>query len=499
MNYSLGPEEAWDPLPASAWDAAAAKHLLRRVCWTAVPDQAAYALRIGLPATLGDLFPNQAPVLREPDEVAQYGRGLPSDIERARSAAPAERRQIQRETRERGQRALQELAVRWLAYAADPACSSYAKWVLFLSNLYVVGADKVQDPDLIFRHFDILGRYGLAPAPLLAKAVLRSPAMMIYLDINQNRREAPNENFAREFFELFSLGIGHYTEHDIKESARALTGYRYDRMTDEVLFIERQHDWGPKTIFGETGDFDGDSMIDLTFKQRAAGARVPQKMVEFYLSDTPLPDEYLYALGDRWRTEGAYSLDWLVKRFFGSRLFFAPEFRGEFIKSPAQYYLGLIQDLRLNVIPLPRFVVYPMRQMGQALFYPPNVRGWVGGHHWIDSATLSARRTVVELLFTPLDEGRLNADEQAVLASAHAAGTDRFEVDDLRLQAFADAAPAEAVARLQDEFLPLSLEPGLASALEAYLAASGNDTGARLQRVRRAAITVFESPVYQLC
>jgi hypothetical protein len=175
-------------------------------------------------------------------------------------------------------------------------------------------------------------------------------------------------------------------------------------------------------------------------------------MVKFYLSDTPLPAEHLAALGTEWR-EGGYELRTLAKRFFGSRLFFAPEFRGAFIKSPLQFYLGLLQDLRLEVAPIQRFTLNPMRQMGQLLFYPPNVRGWVGGRNWINSATLAARRQLVETLFAPIDERSLNADEQLDLVAAESNGITAFTVEDAALAPLAQLSAPEAAQRLVAGYL----------------------------------------------
>ena len=320
-----------------------------------------------------------------------------------------------------------DMSIHWMQFAARPENSAYAKWVLFLSDVYVVSYEKVNRTPLIYRHVDTLARHGLGPAPVLTKAISRSPAMITYLDLNQSRRGAPNENFARELFELFVLGEGNYTEKDIKESARAFTGYRL-RPPAEFVFAPLQHDTGPKTIFGQTGNFSGDEVIDLAYGTKAAGAFLPHEMVKFYLSDAMLPKDYLLAIGERWQAQG-YDLRWLAHAFFGSRLFFAPEFRGNFIKSPVQFYLGLVQDLDLSVAPIPRFVLNPLRQMGQVLFTPPNVRGWVGGRNWINSAALAARRTMVEMLFNPINEKTLNADELVDVAAARSRGQADFAVE----------------------------------------------------------------------
>jgi uncharacterized protein (DUF1800 family) len=499
MMPSLSPPDSWQPLAPPDWNAEAARHLLRRTGWTAQSAEVERSVQDGLPATLDRLFPATPVLCPEPALTARFAAGLPALAQRIRAASPEERRQLQREERERAQATLVNLTIRWLQFAAQPEHAAGAKWVLFLSDVYVVSSAKVYNPALIFQHFDLLGRNGFGPAPALTKAVSRSPAMIQYLDLNQSQKRAPNENFAREMMELFVLGEGHYTEADIKEAARAFTGYRTRPAFGDFLFAPGQHDDGPKTVFGHTGNFTGDEVIDLAYGLPAAGAFLPHELAKFYLSDTPLPREHLQALGAAWSTEGGYNLRWLAQRFFGSRLFFAPEFRAGFIKSPVQFYLGLVQDLGLNVTPIPRYVVNPLRQMGQVLYQPPNVRGWVGGRAWIDSATLAARRALTEALFTPIDEEKLNADEQLELVAARTQGQDRFTVTDASLADFAGPGPAELVARLSRTLLPAAPAPAFGTALQDYLAAGPSDPASQAHRLRRAVVTLLESPEYQLC
>jgi uncharacterized protein (DUF1800 family) len=497
MNLSFAATEAWLPLPAADWNPEAARHLLRRAGWSALPADVTRAATEGLAATLDRLFPTQPMLFPEPRMTAHLKEDTP---ELARSVLeagnPQEKQRLLREARERTQLAIQDMSIKWLQYAAQPQNAAFAKWVLFLSDVYVVGVDKVRNGALIWSHFDILGRNALGAAPALAKAVSRSPAMVTYLDLNQSKRGAPNENFARELFELFLLGEGNYSEKDIKESARAFTGYRqqYGVFHD----VPAQHDPSPKTIFGQTGPFTGDDVIDLAFEQPAAAAFLPHEMVKFYLSDTPLPPEYLKALGTTWQGED-FDLRALALRFFGSRLFFAPEFRGDFIKSPIQFYLGLVQDLDLSVAPLPRSVLVPLRQMGQMLFNPPNVRGWVGGRNWINSATLEVRRQLVESLFSPIREDALNADEQIELVAARANGTSNFSVSDATLAPLALLDPADATDHLLASFLALPAAPPFRDSVRRFLAADHADGPQKLRRLRRATVTLLQSPEYQLC
>jgi len=497
MTLSLAPAEAWQPLPSAAWTADAARHLLRRAGWTATPAETDRAVAAGLSATLDRLFPAQPAAFLEPTLVAHLRADAPEIARRLVAANDEqEKRLLQREARERTQLALQDMSLRWLQYAAQPANSAFAKWVLFLSDVYVVGAEKVKNTALLWSHFDLLTRHGQGPAPELTKAVSRSPAMVVYLDLNQSKSEAPNENFARELFELFVLGEGNYTESDIKQAARAFTGYR--QQLGEFRFAPRQHDAGTKTLFGKTGNFTGDEVIDLAYQQPAAGAFLPHELAKFYLTKTPLPPDYLAALGADWSRSG-YGLRDLAHRFFGSRLFFAPEFRGDFIKSPVQFYLGLVQDLQLNVAPLPRQVLVPLRQMGQMLFNPPNVRGWVGGRNWINSATLAVRRQLVESLFQPIREDTLNADEQIDLVAARAAGASQFTVPPGLLAPLASLDAAAATDRLLSGFLALPAAPQFRDSVRQFLATEREDDSHRLRRLRRATVTLLQSPEYQLC
>lgn len=498
MTPSLSPPEAWDRLPPEAWDAEAVRHLLRRAAWTARPDDVERCRRQGLDATLAELFPAEPPLLPKPRLVERFEESAPQLQRDAAKMTGEEKQRAQRELQERGRMALQELSIKWLQFASRPENSAAAKWNLFLGDVYVVSADKVRNAALIHQHYDILARHGFGPAPALSKAVSRSPAMVIYLDLQQSQLKAPNENFARELFELFVLGEGNYGESDIKEAARAFTGYRAQPLQSTFRYVPQQHDARPKTIFGVTGNFTGDDVVDLAYRQPGAATFLPHEMVKFYLSDEPLPLAHLGALGERWRADG-FELRALLHRFFGSRLFFAPEFRASFIKSPIQFYLGLIQDMALDVAPLPRLTLNPLRQMGQALFHPPNVRGWVGGRNWINSATLGARRQLVELLFAPLDENALNADEQLELVAARTNGAGHVTVDDGTLAPYVSSQPAEVADALCTTLLARTVEPPVRESLREFVATGPADEKQRSRRIRRAAVTLMQSPEYQLC
>lgn len=489
----LPSERAWQPLPASDWNPELARHLLRRTGWSALPAEVDRAVREGLPATLDRLFPVEPPAFDPPVFLTLAAERVAELEPRKRDATPEARRALDREQRELSRKALAELAFKWLQTAAAPDRSAFEKWLFFLSDVYVVSSEKVNRANAIYEHHDILRRHALGPAPVLTKAVSRSPAMIRYLDLDRSTRRAPNENFARELFELFTLGEGNYTESDIQEAARAFTGYR--RNAQGFRLAERERDPGPKTIFGATGPHSGDDVIDLAYAQPAAANFLPREMARFYLTDDPPPADYFAPLGDRWRAAD-FSLRQLCHHFFSSVVFYHPAHRASYIKSPVHYHLGLVQDLGLDVIPLERSTLQPLRQMGQSLYNPPNVRGWVGGRRWINSSTLAARRQLARTLCSPLDEDRLNADERLELATARDAGPRRFTVDEERLAGFAALGSAGVADRLCTFFLPGQVDAAYRGALVAFLASASTDFE---DRVRRATIAVLQSPEYQLC
>ncbi|MEO7968541.1 MAG: DUF1800 domain-containing protein [Opitutus sp.] len=497
MTLSVASDTAWDPIAPDAWDAGCARHLLRRAGWSARPSDVERALSEGLSATITRLFPASPLVLSKPASLVKFESELGGLVGNVRGADGPGKRLAQRELRERSRDALQDLRLHWLQMAANPDEAARAKWILFLSDVYVVSAEKVRNPAFIWRHFDVLAKNALGTAPMLTKAVSRSPAMATYLDLRENKREAPNENFARELFELFVLGEGHYTENDIKEAARAFTGYRVLPLSGDFRLAVRQQDLGAKTIFKRSGRFGGDDVVDLAYTQPAAAEFLPGELVAFYLTDEKLPTEHVHTLGQRWRAQH-FQLTALVRTFFSSRLFYASEFRGNFIKSPIQLYQGLMQELQLSVPPLPRYTLNPLRSMGQQLFQPPNVRGWVGGRTWINSSTLAARRQLVQHVFSPLREDVLNADEQRALSAARARGATHFTVPDEWCERRAAEDVAKVSTDLARTFLAGEPDPKTIAALTTYLGAE-NETGKRAQRVCTAAVSLLQTPAYQLC
>ncbi|MDP0501178.1 MAG: DUF1800 domain-containing protein [Verrucomicrobiota bacterium JB022] len=490
------PAEAWAPLPESQWNEANAAHLLRRLGFAAPPEAVRHAVQTGLPATL-KRYLGTALSMPEPESFPELRVSAQETYEGLDELEPREKRMAQRELRRDGREVFFLYEVDWLQFARPFERQPYEKWVLFLQDVFVVGSPKVQDPLVLYAYQELLRQRATGSFGDLCKAVSRSAAMVRYLDLNGSKKDAPNENFARELFELFMLGEGHYTEHDIKEAARAFTGYRV-RRDGTFTFARRQHDEGEKTIFGQTGHFDGDAVIDLALQQPAAATFLPGQLAAYYLdADHPLPEAHLQALGEIWRESG-FNLRTLADTFFGSQLFYAHQFRGNYIKSPLQFYLGLLTDLELDVPPFPEIVHRSLRGMGQAFFMPPNVRGWVYGRNWINASTLAARRQAVQWVFSPLDEEKMNADDLRRLEEARAAGRSELKLTRERLQPLLKLKDEAVLDHLVERLYGQPLPAPQRRSLLAYLQQPGEKPG-RGERIRQLAITLLQGPQYQLC
>ncbi|MEP6702335.1 MAG: DUF1800 domain-containing protein [Betaproteobacteria bacterium] len=298
--------------------------------------------------------------------------------------------------RKEQQRRAAELRAWWFGEMLTTPSPLTEKMTLFWHNHFVSAQQKVRIPQLMYAQNQLLRRHALGNFRTMLRAVARDPAMLIYLDTAGSRVGAPNENFAREVMELFTLGEGHYGETDIKEAARALTGWNVNRETGEVVYRPRLHDYGMKTIFGSTGRFDMDSVLDLTLRKPEAANFVVSKLWKEFISPTPDAAEV-----ERFATvfrDRDYEIRPLLRVMLTSDAFYAASNRGTLVKSPVDLVVGTLREFRFQLNE-PKPFVNVLRQLGQDLFNPPNVKGWPGGDAWINSSSLLARKQLMERLF----------------------------------------------------------------------------------------------------
>ncbi|MBL05932.1 MAG: hypothetical protein CMJ99_09895 [Planctomycetes bacterium] len=266
------------------------------------------------------------------------------------------------------------------------------KLALFWHDHFATSDAKVNDARLMMDQVRIFLRDGPGQFPSLLWAIAKDPAMIIWLDGNSNRRGKPNENFSRELMELFSLGIGNYTEKDIKEAARAFTGWHVKNR--EFWFNRRAHDTGTKTIFGKTGDFIGEDVVGMCFEKRESCEFIAGKLFDYYVG-TPVSRELRKALGELYATSFRNTGVFLAK-LLSSREFYSAPARRAIVSSPADFAIGTLRTLgaTAGADRLPA----EMSRMGMDILRPPSVKGWQKGESWLNSSTLLARYRFASML-----------------------------------------------------------------------------------------------------
>jgi uncharacterized protein (DUF1800 family) len=279
---------------------------------------------------------------------------------------------------------IKRLNLEWLKEMGRAENQLREKMALFWHGHFAV---RVRGYAQVESYINTIRKYSLANFGDLLMAVSKEPAMLRFLNNQQNRKNSPNENFARELMELFTLGRGNYTENDIKEAARAFTGWGFND-EDEFELKAHQHDYGSKTIFGKTGNWEGEDVIRMILENPQTAKFICSKIYRFFVSDQ-VHAERVQALADIF-FKSNYDIPSVLKHLFNAPWFYEDEIAGALIKSPVELIVGLNRSLGIAYSnPQPLLAV--QRVLGQTLFFPPNVAGWAGGRNWIDNSTLITR------------------------------------------------------------------------------------------------------------
>ncbi len=271
------------------------------------------------------------------------------------------------------------------------------KMALFWHGHFAVNESKVRDYRKHLKQLELFQQHGTGNFRDLIVGVAQSPAMLSFLDAGQNVKGSPNENFAREIMELFTMGVGHYTEQDIREAARAFTGWYYDDL--RFVVSADKHDDGPKTVLGQTGNFDGVDIIDVILAQPATANFIAGKIYR-YLVREDLSAALQQQLGDLLR-QHQYEIGPFLKTLFLSKDFYSVVSYGTAIKSPVQLVISTYRKLGLDRVPGAPDFNDVTAALGQRLFYPPTVAGWAQGRSWITPGLLLARGNFVYDVFFP--------------------------------------------------------------------------------------------------
>jgi uncharacterized protein (DUF1800 family) len=355
------------------------------------------------------------------------------------NASAEEKKQFQQEQIRNGL----ELRGWWIEEMLVTPSPLTERMTLFWHNHFVSSQQKVKLAVLMYRQNVTLRENALGNFGTLLHAVARDPAMVIYLDNAQNRKGTPNENFAREVMELFTLGEGHYGEQDIKEAARAFTGWSLDRDTGRFRFRPFIHDYGQKTVLGRTGNLDGDDVLDVLLSKPETAEFVTRKLWREFVS--PDSDEReVKRIAARFR-DSRYDIKVALRAMLTSDAFYAAENRGTLIKSPVDLVVGTMRQFGMRPAEAVPFAV-AAAGMGQNLFGPPNVKGWPGGEAWINASTLLARKAFLDRLFRA-DDAAGRADAPA--SPAMSAGATSTMTDVLAANAPGDDAGSALARRIK--------------------------------------------------
>ncbi len=389
------------PLPAGAWDFAKARHLLTRAGFGGTPDEVAKLHAMGLHLAVDYLVNyQQTPGMNLPFDAVLPARPGPEE-----KAATPQERQL-KEARRRGEdnQQINRLRQWWLQRLLQSPRPLQEKLALFWHGHFATQQSIVQNSYAMYKQNELFREHAADNFAALLHGIIHDPAMLRYLDNNTNVKGKPNENLARETMELFSMGEGRgYTEKDIMEAARALTGYTFDPLACQFRFLASQHDPAPKTIFGQTGNWNGEDFVDLILRQPAASRFLAGKLFAFFAHEKPSP-EVVERLASVLRNCD-YQIAPMLRNLFLSEEFYSPKAMGTLIKSPVQLVVGMYRELGykdINALNLE----FSLRSMGQDLFEPPNVKGWEGGRNWINANVLITRYNTINTLlssqlFTP--------------------------------------------------------------------------------------------------
>jgi uncharacterized protein (DUF1800 family) len=378
-----------------------------------------------------------------------------------------------------------DLNVGWINKMSTTDAQLREKMTLFWHNHFACRTQRAafaQQLNNIHRTY-ALGNFGA-----MLMEVSRSPAMLQFLNNQQNVKNHPNENFAREVMELFTVGRGNYTEQDVKESARSFTGWGFDKDGNFKL-RPFAHDTGQKTFLGKTGNFAGEDILHLLLEKRETAHFISTKLYKYLVNEIPDP-AHINAMADVFYNAN-YEITPLLEFVYTSDWFYDDKNVGNLIKSPVEFLVGLNRQFYITYAK-PEVMLLFERALGQVLFYPPNVAGWPGGRSWIDNSSLMYRLKIPSTILNAglIDfTGKVDPDDEAFIASSR----NQQQAVATRVQAapdwdkFLNSIPHNLS---KTDIAQFMLEPKLSNSLA--------NTASQSTDIRALAIDMVSTPEYQL-
>lgn len=400
-KVTSGPLKAYVPGPHDSWDAFKAAHLLNRAGFGGKPEEISRLEKIGFAPSLDELvnyeqFSDDFPPVDFTELENAYnelrgqrfnflGKGRAKDD-------PAVLRLQQEANKIRFQKGLEAIrqCYQRMITTRRPL---QEKMTLFWHGHFTSSVLDVEDPRLMYMQNDFFRQNALGKFRDLLVGISKDPAMLKYLNNNTNRKEHPNENYARELQELFTMGVGNYTDEDVKAAARAFTGWTF--RNTEFQFNSFQHDYDEKTYLGQTGNFDGGDIIDIILQRPVTAEFMTRKLLKFFAF--PQPDEAVIQQGAGILRDHDFEFRPLVRAILGSKVFYSESAYRQQMKSPVQLVVQAIRQMNLD-LPDGPIVSLAAGVMGQMIWAPPNVKGWDGGLAWINTSALLLRYNFMNFL-----------------------------------------------------------------------------------------------------
>ena len=434
-------------------------HLLRRAGFGAAPEELEQARRDGFAATLERLLAFESVPDPVESDIADVEDGL-LDM-----------------------RNMEDVRAAWLYRMARTTRPLQERLTLFWHNHFATGANKVENAAFMNRQIALFRRFAAGNFRSLLLEVSRDPAMLIWLDGRFNRKGRPNENYGREVMELFTLGIGNYTERDVKEVARAFTGWTLKEGT--FAFEPGQHDGGEKTILGKKGNFGGEDVVDILAAHPATAKRLSEKLCREFVG--PQPAAGLVEAMTKEYFRSGYDIRSVLRVMFTSPAFLSDAALWARIKSPAEFVVSALRAMP-HIVPV-RTLPAALRRMGQDLLAPPTVKGWDGGTAWLSTSTVINRLNFAKDIGPGINNQPSVALQPGRLVAEHGLDT-----------------PEKLVEHMLARFGPLEVTPSVKAKLVEYVLAPEAPKGPVYPapqtldtKVRGVAHLVLSLPEFQLC
>jgi hypothetical protein len=452
----------WRPTEQDPFDLKWAGHVYRRAGFGVTPTRLREAVEQGIQATLNRILEGDPDGSRRDQELTRMGDSA------AATNDPF------------------YLRAWWLERMLDGPHPLREKMTLFWHNHFATSIIKIQSPALMHQQNELIRRHALGKFRPFLLEMSKDAAMLIWLDSNSNVKGAPNENYAREIMELFSLGVGNYTEKDIREAARAFTGWH--TQNGRFSFQPSLHDEGRKTVLGKAGDWNGDDIVRIVLDQDVAARFLVRKLYRAFISElADPPDGLLQPLADAFR-KSDYDIAQLMRSMLGSAHFFSVHAYRQRIKCPVEFVLDAVQAIGMGMITT-RSLVNRLSVMAQELFAPPNVKGWPGGKAWLNTATLLARHNFAQSLALGLTElGREDPLPDIYIAVDPVAPIRRQRM----------SKPEKIVEFFANALVAGDLREGVRKRLVAFLQEDSPREDAWNQRIREMIHAIMTTSEYQL-